>query len=92
MDQFFYSTQIYDDSIILPEDEALHVLKVLRKKAGDQIMVVDGRGNLYYTSIDSENIPDCLCIIVARIHFSTTRYRAAIAITPIGIYTTSCSI
>ena len=33
MDQFFYSTQIYDDSIILPEDEALHALKVLRKKA-----------------------------------------------------------
>ena len=59
MDQFFYSTQIYDDSIILPEDEALHALKVLRKKNGDQVTVVDGKGNLYYTSIDSENIPDC---------------------------------
>ena len=37
MDQFFYSNQIINDSIILPEDEAIHALKVLRKKVGDQI-------------------------------------------------------
>ena len=59
MDQFFYSTQIYDDSIILPQDEALHVLKVLRKKIGDKIRIVDGKGNLFETSIDTENIQDC---------------------------------
>ena len=59
MDQFFYSTQIYDDSIILPEDEALHALKVLRKNIGDMIMVVDGKGGLYETCIESDNIQNC---------------------------------
>ena len=34
MDQYFYSTQIYDDFLILPENEAHHALKVLRKKTG----------------------------------------------------------
>ena len=44
MDQYFYSTQVYEDFIILPEDEAHHALKVLRKKIGDKITVVDGKG------------------------------------------------
>ena len=43
----FYSTQIYDNFLILPEDEAHHALKVLRKKTGDEIIVVDGNGGLY---------------------------------------------
>ena len=59
MEQFFYSTQIYGDSIILPEDEAIHVLKVLRKKIGDKIRVVDGKGSLYDASIDTEDTQDC---------------------------------
>ena len=41
MDQYFYSTHIYDDFLILPENEAHHALKVLRKKIGDEIIVVD---------------------------------------------------
>ena len=56
MDQFFYSSQIDDDFIILPEDETIHALKVLRKKTGDIIFVVDGKGSLYETCIESENI------------------------------------
>ncbi len=52
MEQYFFSTQIYDDFIILPEDEAQHALKVLRKKAGDKITVVDGQGGLYSTCIE----------------------------------------
>ena len=83
MEQFFYSTQIYDDSIILPEDEALHALKVLRKKSGDHVTVVDGKGNLYYTSIDSENIQDCrLSIISAEQDYGSPNYYIHIGIAP----------
>ena len=66
MEQFFYSTQIYNDLIILPEDEALHALKLIRKKKGDQVTVVDGKGNLYYTSIDTENIKDSLELLYSK--------------------------
>ena len=83
MEQFFYSTQIYDDSIILPEDEALHALKVLRKKNGDQVTVVDGKGNLYYTSIDTENIKDCrLSIISEEQDYGRPNYYIHIGIAP----------
>ena len=83
MEQFFYSTQIYDDSIILPEEEALHALKVLRKKNGDQVTVVDGKGNLYYTSIDTENIKDCrLSIISEEQDYDLPNYYIHIGIAP----------
>ena len=83
MDQFFYSTQIYDDFIILPEDEALHALKVLRKNTGDMITVVDGKGGLYKTCIESENIQSChLNIISVDKEFDHQNYYIHIGITP----------
>ena len=59
MYQYFYSTQIYDKFLILPEDEAHHALKVLRKKRGDKIIVVDGNGGLYEALFENENIQNC---------------------------------
>ena len=83
MDQFYYSTQIYDDFIILPNDEALHVLKVLRKKTGDIILVVDGKGGLYKTCIESENIQSCrLNIISVDKKFGHQNYYIHIGIAP----------
>jgi 16S rRNA (uracil1498-N3)-methyltransferase len=63
LDNLFYSTQIYDETIVLPKNEAFHAIKVLRKKIGDKIKVVDGQGNLYHTTIDSEALNDCRLII-----------------------------
>jgi len=83
MEQFFYSTQICDDSIILSEDEALHALKVLRKKKGEQVTVVDGKGNIYYTSIDTEDIKDCrLSIISQEQDYGRSNYYIHIGIAP----------
>ncbi|MCX7987375.1 MAG: 16S rRNA (uracil(1498)-N(3))-methyltransferase [Bacteroidales bacterium] len=44
---FFYSDDINPPIIILPPDEAHHCLHVLRIRTGDEVMVVDGRGNIY---------------------------------------------
>ncbi|MFN0204088.1 MAG: RsmE family RNA methyltransferase [Bacteroidia bacterium] len=45
----FYFAQTTDNQWILPEEEAQHCIKVLRKKAGDEIVGIDGKGN-YYTA------------------------------------------
>ena len=59
MPQFFYSDQIFNDTIVLSEDEANHALKVLRKHQGDSLIVVDGIGGYYKAVLDNENIKDC---------------------------------
>ena len=64
MDQYFYSTQIYEDFIILPEDEAHHALKVLRKKIGDKITVVDGKGGEYESTFENVNVLNCKLKII----------------------------
>ena len=59
MDQYFYSTNIGNDFIILPEAEAHHALKVLRKKVGDTILIVDGKGSIYESTFENEDFHNC---------------------------------
>ena len=83
MDQFFYSTQIYEDNIILPEDEAHHALKVLRKHKGDKIVVVDGNGGWFECVIVTEEIQNCrLRIEDKRANFGLREHYIHIGIAP----------
>lgn len=45
---------------VLPETDALHVVKVLRKKKGDFIRVSDGKGRKARARIESADIRNCL--------------------------------
>lgn len=46
----FYAPDIENDSV-LPESESLHCCRVLRMRSGDEINVVDGKGNAYLCRI-----------------------------------------
>ena len=48
--RFFYVPNV-QDSGELPEEEAMHALRVLRLKSGDEIMLTDGIGNFYKAEI-----------------------------------------
>lgn len=51
--QLFYGHKSDNDNLILDKEESHHCQNVLRKKAGDHVEVVDGRGG-YYTGTISE--------------------------------------
>jgi len=38
--------------IVLPDDEARHAVRVLRKRAGDEVVVIDGEGGWYRVRLD----------------------------------------
>ena len=83
MSHYFYSDQVFDNTILLPEDEAYHALKVLRKKQGDSIIVVDGKGGWYNTSLNNEDIKNCkLTIIEKKEKFNRPNQYIHIAIAP----------
>lgn len=48
--RFFYVPDVQDNGE-LPEEEAMHALRVLRLKSGDEIMLTDGIGNFYKAEI-----------------------------------------
>lgn len=47
----FYTNNIKNDIAELPEEEAMHCVKTLRKRVGDAIQFVDGQGNWYQGKI-----------------------------------------
>jgi 16S rRNA (uracil1498-N3)-methyltransferase len=49
--QLFYIEPVDKETAILNADETRHALKALRHVQGDTLFCVDGRGNLYETSI-----------------------------------------
>ena len=45
--EVFYSPQIENGTCVLPEEESVHCVRVLRHREGDEIYVIDGLGTLY---------------------------------------------
>lgn len=68
MDDLFYANpaNIRDPHITIVEDEARHLVRVLRKNIGDHILVTDGRGHRYETVIRSIVGDATECEIVGR--------------------------
>jgi 16S rRNA (uracil1498-N3)-methyltransferase len=48
---YYYSDSVLNSHIELDDQESAHCLKVMRKKSGDTILVLNGRGSLYTCEI-----------------------------------------
>lgn len=56
--RFFYAPDA-QTSTELPPDEAMHALRVLRLKAGDAMMLMDGQGNYYRAEVTLAHTKHC---------------------------------
>ena len=63
--QLFYIPNIKSD--ILPKDEFIHCIKVLRHKVKDVINVTDGKGNIYSAKIVDISKNECTIQIISSI-------------------------
>ena len=59
----FYSPNIAGNTYILPEEESKHCIRVLRLNTGDEITLIDGKGNLFTASIANPNPKRCEVIV-----------------------------
>ncbi|MBQ3698623.1 MAG: 16S rRNA (uracil(1498)-N(3))-methyltransferase [Prevotella sp.] len=57
--RFFYAPDA-TTSQELPNDEAMHALRVLRLKTGDEMMLMDGVGNYYRAEVTLAHTKHCL--------------------------------
>lgn len=80
---YFYVDKIEEPSITLNESDSKHCVQVLRKKVGDQIAVLDGKGKLFYADITKADKKACRASIIEIKEFSRNRdYTLHIAIAP----------
>lgn len=58
--QLFYNIDInLSENLLLPEEEARHIVKALRYKQGDKIFFTDGKGLLFEGEIINDNYKTC---------------------------------
>ena len=82
--QIFYAPDIEGDTYELDENESKHIIKVLRKKKGTEVQLIDGRGNLYDGIIQTPDHRKCIIAITGKISdFEKRNYRLHIAISPL---------
>lgn len=81
--QLFYIPDNFEDTIILPVDEAKHCIKVLRLGKGDEVQLVDGKGTIYRAIIEDDNWNNCTLRISEKISdFGKRNYHLHIAVAP----------
>lgn len=79
----FYTTNIKDNYAHLPEDEARHCVQVLRKKVGDHLYIIDGKGGFYEGQIFETGKKKCVIQINKTIlDFEKRPYRLHVGIAP----------
>lgn len=81
--QLFIGLELDAETLFLTEEESWHCAKVLRKKNGDILSVIDGKGNLFSGKIVSDNPKKILLSIESKEQKASTRdYKLHLAIAP----------
>ncbi len=57
--QLFYVPHISEGIVELPAEEARHAVQVLRKRVGDELDIVDGKGGWFKATITEASKRDC---------------------------------
>ncbi|PKP35565.1 MAG: 16S rRNA (uracil(1498)-N(3))-methyltransferase [Bacteroidetes bacterium HGW-Bacteroidetes-15] len=79
----FYIPKITGNTIILPEEESKHCVRVLRMVQGDLLQIVDGNGNLFTCKIVDPHPKHCSVeIIETKNEFGKRNFHLHIAIAP----------
>lgn len=79
---FFYIDNYHSEQkdIVLNEDTSKHVVHVLRMKAGDQLNLTDGRGNLLTCTITDDHKKHCLVKVEETRHKAQGTRRVSVAL------------
>jgi len=80
--QLFFHQNLKNNIVELPEDESKHCVRVLRKKVGDEIVLIDGIGNKAICKITDDNQKKCKLEIFEKFHFPDKVLGLHIAIAP----------
>lgn len=82
--QLFYHPGISenDTQIIFPKDESRHIVKVLRKNEGNELMVTNGKGFLFKTEILEASQQQCIAKIINIEKEPTPSYFLHLAVAP----------
>src|SRR5215203_2906610 len=77
---YFYIDNLEVNDLTLDEDTSKHVVQVLRKKAGDEILLTDGKGLKARAAITDDNRKRCAVRLSHKVREAAVQPRICIAI------------
>ena len=81
--EIFFSSCINAPTLTLTGDEAAHCARVLRKRAGDEVNVIDGLGTLYRCTLEIADARECTARINETVPgYGSHPYRLTMAVCP----------
>ncbi|MCB8964202.1 MAG: 16S rRNA (uracil(1498)-N(3))-methyltransferase [Bacteroidales bacterium] len=81
--QIFYAPNINGNTYTLPEEESKHCIRVLRLNTGDELTLIDGKGNLFTATIATPNPKRCEVIVTdVKTEYGKRNFYLHIAIAP----------
>ncbi|PWI29210.1 16S rRNA (uracil(1498)-N(3))-methyltransferase [Flavobacteriaceae bacterium LYZ1037] len=82
--QLFYNPDITQEvtEIVFSKEESRHIVKVLRKSAGDILHITNGLGWLFTAKITVADIKNCVAVINAREKQAKRAYYVHLAVAP----------
>ncbi len=82
---FFYKEDINttSETAILDEASSKHIVQVLRMQKGEQLLLTNGRGDLFTVEITDDNRKKCMVKIIASQFVNAPAKKVVIAISPL---------
>lgn len=82
--QLFYNPILTEETtqVAFSKDESRHIVKVLRKRVGDQLQITNGKGWLFIAEISLTDIKNCLAIILSKSFLPPRDYKIHLAVAP----------
>ena len=80
--QLFYCPELLNDASFLSNEESIHCFKVLRKKVGDHIHLIDGIGGFYEAEITLASQKKVVFNVIKKWNQPQSQYSLHIAIAP----------
>jgi len=82
--QLFFNSDINEksDSFSFSKTESKHIVKVLRKRTGDSLMITNGKGVLFYAKIQKSEIKNCTVKITSTHKQPKSEYTLHLAVAP----------
>ena len=80
--QLFFCPELLNDTSFLPNEESAHCIKVLRKKVGDHIHLIDGVGGFYEAEITVVSQKKVIFNVIKKWNQPKSPYSLHIAIAP----------
>lgn len=82
--QLFYNPHITDNDLTFnfDKEESRHIVKVLRKKTGDQLHITNGKGWLFKAELNLASQKQCSATIITKTFESPKTYQLHLAVAP----------